>query len=32
MNSFTKDRFHGNPAGVIPDAKGLTEEQMQRIK
>ena len=31
MNSFTKDRFHGNPAGVIPDAKGLTEEQMQRI-
>lgn len=31
VDSFTKDRFHGNPAGVVPEAKGLTEEQMQRI-
>lgn len=31
VDSFTKERFHGNPAGVVPNADGLTEEQMQRI-
>lgn len=31
VDSFTKDRFHGNPAGVVPNAEGLTDEQMQRI-
>lgn len=31
VDSFTRDRFHGNPAGVVPNADGLTEEQMQRI-
>ncbi len=31
VDSFTRDRFHGNPAGVVPDAKGLTDEQMLRI-
>ena len=31
VDSFTRTRFHGNPAGVVPDADGLSEEQMQRI-
>lgn len=31
VDSFTRDKFHGNPAGVVPNADGLTEEQMQRI-
>lgn len=31
VDSFTKNRFHGNPAGVVPNANGLTDEQMQRI-
>ncbi len=31
VDSFTQERFHGNPAGVVPNADGLTEEQMQRI-
>lgn len=31
VDSFTKEKFHGNPAGVVPHADGLTEEQMQRI-
>ena len=31
VDSFTRERFHGNPAGVVPNADGLTEEQMQRI-
>lgn len=31
VDSFTKDRFHGNPAGVVSNAQGLTDEQMQRI-
>lgn len=31
VDSFTRQRFHGNPAGVVPNADGLTEEQMQRI-
>lgn len=31
IDSFTRERFHGNPAGVVPNADGLTEEAMQRI-
>ena len=31
VDSFTKTCFHGNPAGVVPAADGLSEEQMQRI-
>lgn len=31
VDSFTRTRFHGNPAGVVPDADGLSDEQMQRI-
>ncbi len=31
MDSFTKDRFQGNPAGVVPNADGLSEAQMQAI-
>lgn len=31
VDAFTKTKFHGNPAGVVPHADGLTEEQMQRI-
>ena len=31
VDSFTTERFHGNPAGVVPNADGLTDEQMQRI-
>lgn len=31
VDSFTRNKFHGNPAGVVPNADGLTEEQMQRI-
>jgi len=28
---FTEKRFGGNPLAVLPDARGLTPEQMQRI-
>lgn len=31
VDSFTRTCFHGNPAGVVPNADGLSEEQMQRI-
>lgn len=31
VDSFTKNKFHGNPAGVVSNADGLTDEQMQRI-
>lgn len=31
VDSFTKARFQGNPAGVVPYADGLTEEQMLKI-
>ncbi len=31
VDSFTKQQFKGNPAGVIPEADGLTETQMQSI-
>lgn len=31
VDSFTKNRFCGNPAGVVLNANGLSEEQMQQI-
>ncbi len=31
VDSFTRNRFRGNPAGVVPDAQGLTERQMQEL-
>ncbi len=31
VDAFTDLPFGGNPAGVVTDARGLTEEQMQRI-
>lgn len=31
IDSFTKEKFTGNPAGVITNADGLTELQMQKI-
>ena len=30
-DSFTNEKFKGNPAGVVLDGKGLEEEQMQLI-
>jgi PhzF family phenazine biosynthesis protein len=31
VDAFTKQAFTGNPAGVVLDATGLTDTQMQRI-
>ncbi len=31
VDSFTKEKFKGNPAGVISNADGLTENEMQKI-
>lgn len=31
VDSFTKNKFTGNPAGVVPNADGLTESQMLQI-
>jgi trans-2,3-dihydro-3-hydroxyanthranilate isomerase len=31
VNVFTGSRFGGNPLAVLPDARGLTDEQMQAI-
>lgn len=31
VDSFTTELFRGNPAGVVPDADGLTATQMQAI-
>lgn len=31
VDSFTTEKFAGNPAGVVSHADGLTEEQMQKI-
>lgn len=31
VDAFTRTRFEGNPAGVVLDAEGLTEPQMQAI-
>ncbi|NII84970.1 PhzF family isomerase [Pedobacter sp. SG908] len=31
IDAFTKERFSGNPAGVVVNADGLTDTQMQQI-
>lgn len=31
VDSFTKERFSGNPAGVVLNADGLSEAEMQKI-
>ena len=31
IDSFTKERFKGNPAGVVVNADGLNDQQMQQI-
>lgn len=31
VDSFTKEKFCGNPAGVVANADGLTEVEMQNI-
>ncbi|MCX6238724.1 MAG: PhzF family isomerase [Bacteroidia bacterium] len=31
IDSFTKEKFKGNPAGVVINADGLSDEQMQAI-
>ena len=31
VDAFTKEIFKGNPAGVVTNADGLTEIQMQQI-
>jgi len=31
VDSFTKEKFTGNPAGVVTNADRLTEEEMQKI-
>ena len=31
IDAFTRERFRGNPAGVVPNADGLSEEEMQDI-
>ncbi|MFB5760815.1 PhzF family isomerase [Paenibacillus medicaginis] len=31
IDSFTKDRFAGNPAGVVVNAEGLSDAEMQQI-
>lgn len=31
VDAFTRTRYAGNPAGVVPDADGLSETQMQAI-
>lgn len=31
IDSFTKERFRGNPAGVVTNAEGLSEIEMQKI-
>ena len=31
IDSFTKSKFKGNPAGVVVNADGLAENQMKKI-
>lgn len=31
VDSFTREKFSGNPAGVVYHADGLTERQMQQL-
>ena len=32
VDAFTKERFRGNPAGVVPNAEGLTEAQKELLE
>ncbi len=31
IDSFTKEKLTGNPAGVVTNADGLSDKQMQKI-
>ena len=31
LDAFTDQPFYGNPCGVVPDASGLSDEEMQKI-
>ena len=31
VDAFTREKYTGNPAGVVPDAEGLSDDDMQRI-
>ena len=31
LDAFTDQPFFGNPCGVVPDAEGLTDDEMQKI-
>lgn len=31
VDAFTTEKLSGNPAGVVPDARGLSDEEMRRI-
>ena len=31
VDAFTKEKLSGNPAGVVLDARGLSDEEMRRI-
>ena len=31
VDAFTTEKFRGNPAGVVPDASGLSEQEMKMI-
>ena len=31
VDAFTREKYAGNPAGVVPDAEGLGEEDMRRV-
>ena len=31
VDAFTKEKFLGNPAGVVPNADGLTQPEMQKV-
>ena len=31
VDAFSKNRYYGNPAAVVFDAEGLSQETMQRI-
>lgn len=31
VDAFTTQKLSGNPAGVVPDARGLSDEEMRRI-
>ena len=31
VDAFTREKYAGNPAGVVPDAEGLSDEDMRRV-